>query len=274
MNIRMVVTDLDGTLARSDATISRNNRLMLEQLGQLGVCRVIATGRSLYSARTVLEREFPIDYLVFSCGAGILDWQNNQIINAEFLDKTVVRKITDQLLKRKVDFSVQDKIPNNHCFSYVQHNQANDDFKKRLAIYQGYTRPFDADHISDASQVIAILGEDIEQLDILKKDCEQIDTRIIRATSPLNGRSIWMEFLPPQVSKAFGIEFLCQHLHIDRQRTFGIGNDFNDIDLLEYCRHRYVVSNAPDKLKRTYPSVPSNDDDGFADIIKRSFPGI
>lgn len=274
MNIQMVVTDLDGTLASSNATISRNNRFMLERLGQLDVCRVIATGRSLYSARTVLEREFPIDYLVFSCGAGILDWQNDRIINAESLNKTVVREITDLLMNHKIDFSVQDKIPNNHCFSYVQHNQANEDFKKRLAIYQGYTRGFDPDHVSDASQVIAILGEDIEQLKNLKKDCEQINTRIIRATSPLNGRSIWMEFLPPQVSKAFGIEFLCQQLHIDQQQTVGIGNDFNDIDLLEYCHHSFVVANTPDELKETYPSVASNDHDGFAEAIKGFFPDI
>lgn len=272
MNIRMVVTDLDGTLARSDAKISRNNRLMLGRLGQLGVCRVIASGRSLYSARTVLEREFPIDYLVFSCGAGILDWKNDRIINAEFLNKTVVQEITDLLMNRKVDFSVQDKIPNNHCFSYAQHNQANNDFQKRLSLYQGYTRAFDADHVSDASQVIAILGEDIDQFTTLKKDCEQIDTRIIRATSPLNGRSIWMEFLPSQVSKAFGIEFLCQQLNINQQHTVGIGNDFNDIDLLEYCRYSFVVDNTPDELKKTYPSVSSNDHNGFAEVIERFFP--
>lgn len=271
MNISMVVTDLDGTLAGSGATVSTINRETLEQLGRRGVCRVIASGRNLYSARRILDKGFPIDYLIFSCGAGILDWKNDTILNEEHLDKKTVGAITGLLIDQKIDFSVQDRIPDNHCFSYIQHNLGNEDFVRRLEIYQGYTRAFDARLATEASQIIAILGEDVERFADLKNMCEQIDVKIVRATSPLNGRSIWMEFLPPQVSKASGIHFLCQRLGIDRQQTLGIGNDFNDIDLLEFCQISYVVSNAPNELKSSYPSVSSCDADGFTAAIKLVF---
>ena len=76
----MVVTDLDGTLIRSDRTFADDDLEALRVLGSEGIVRVIATGRSLYSARLVLDPEFPIDYLIFSTGAGILEWQSQTLI--------------------------------------------------------------------------------------------------------------------------------------------------------------------------------------------------
>ncbi|MDX1435151.1 MAG: HAD hydrolase family protein, partial [Gammaproteobacteria bacterium] len=70
----MVVTDLDGTLLDSSARLGPVNRGALERLGEHGVLRVVATGRSLHSARLVIDRDFPIDYLVFSSGVGIVRW--------------------------------------------------------------------------------------------------------------------------------------------------------------------------------------------------------
>ena len=56
-----VFTDLDGTLLNSSQRLSDINRQTLTSLGRAGICRVVATGRSLYSARRVLDDAFPID---------------------------------------------------------------------------------------------------------------------------------------------------------------------------------------------------------------------
>ena len=76
----MVVTDLDGTLLDTQARLGSVNRQALELLGETGSLLVIATGRSLHSAESVLDADFPIDYLVFSSGAGILDWSNRELL--------------------------------------------------------------------------------------------------------------------------------------------------------------------------------------------------
>ena len=57
----IVVSDLDGTLLDSSARLSPRNRSTLQSLGDQGVVRVVATGRSLHSARLVLDDGFPID---------------------------------------------------------------------------------------------------------------------------------------------------------------------------------------------------------------------
>lgn len=267
MKIKMVVTDLDGTLARSDSQICPVDLSTLDKLGDMGICRVIATGRSLFSARRVLDDKFPIDYLIFSSGAGVLDWHSQEIINEEHLSAETVRAIAGTLTEQRVDFCVQDPIPNNHRYCYTRFNPDNQDFNRRLELYREHTRPLVSTELGDASQLLAILGEDPAEFDALKRRFDPEQVKIIRATSPLNGRSIWMEFFPPHVSKSFGIGFLCAKLQIDREQTVGIGNDYNDVDLLKFCRYSFVVANAPEELKRLYPAVASNDMNGFTHLI-------
>jgi len=263
----MVVTDLDGTLARSDSSISSVDVETLNRIGASDVYRVIATGRSYFSACKVLTADFPIDFLVFSCGAGIMNWKTKEVIHAQHLPKEKVNKIAKKLLDHLVDFSIQDKIPDNHYFSYILHNKNNGDFKRRLAIYDGYTRPLDVSKIEAASQVIAILGEDVDWFDRLSRMFN--DVKVIRATSPLDGKTLWMEFFPQHVSKSYGIKYLCTLLNIDRDQTAGIGNDYNDLDFLNFCKYSFVVDNAPEELKQKYPSVASNNMNGFSHLINK-----
>lgn len=269
MNVKMIVTDLDGTLARSDSQICPVDIETLKTLGTMNVYRVIATGRSLYSARKVLAEDCPIDYLVLSSGAGIMDWKRQRIINAESLERPLVKRIAESLIESRIDFSIQDPIPANHRFSYSRPNPDNADFNRRLDIYREFARPLVFDEIGDASQIIAILDNNVEHFNRLKKRFDEVDVKIIRATSPLDGKSIWMEFFPAHVSKSFGIDYLCRLLAVDRRQTVGIGNDYNDLDLLRFCERSFVVENAPAELKALYPSVASNDMNGFTDLINR-----
>jgi hydroxymethylpyrimidine pyrophosphatase-like HAD family hydrolase len=47
----------------------------------------------------------------------------------------------------------------------------------------------------------------------------------------------------------------------------GIGNDFNDTDLLNYTDFSYVVENAPKELREKYQPVKSNNESGFSEAV-------
>ncbi|HNX78404.1 MAG TPA: HAD hydrolase family protein, partial [Prolixibacteraceae bacterium] len=93
--------------------------------------------------------------------------------------------------------------------------------------------------------------------------------RIIRATSPLETGYIWMEIFHRSVSKGNGVLFLCNRLGIDPNATMGIGNDYNDIDLLEFTAHSFLTDNAPQELKQHFTILPANEADAFAHIIDK-----
>jgi len=92
------VTDFDGTLYRDDRTISNVDIETIEKLGKLNVKRVIATGRSFYSALKVIPEHFPIDYLIFSSGAGVMEWENKKIIKTYSLNKTQIENTVKILI--------------------------------------------------------------------------------------------------------------------------------------------------------------------------------
>ena len=53
-------------------------------------------------------------------------------------------------------------------------------------------------------------------------------------------------------------------LDINRENTVGIGNDYNDFDLLEFTNHSFLTDNAPSIIRDAFPNLPSNEDDAFA----------
>jgi hypothetical protein len=268
--IRLVVTDLDGTLLRSDHKFNSVDLLTLSRLGDMGIIRVIATGRSLFSASTVLPDDFPIDYLLFSSGAGIMRWSDKSIIHANQLSPEIVQCVIALLEEMHADFMVHEPIPLNHCFHYHSSGKLNSDFERRINLYKDYSQPLitGLPFPGPASQVLAVLPDDIERFNAISKKLKGV--QVIRATSPLDGKSIWLEIFPKGVSKSGGIQWLCSFIGgIRPDDLLALGNDYNDIDMLNLAGKAFVVSNAPSELKDKFEVVPVNDEAGFSHAVKR-----
>jgi len=269
--IKIVISDLDGTLLPAQGEVSDCDFQILSSLEEEGIVRVIATGRNLYSALSVLADDFPIDYLIFASGAGIFDWKKRELIFSQHLDSNVVFEISSELIKLKTDFMILDPIPNNHQFAYYRSGKSNPDFDRRLSLYKPFANPIGhaEDTRRDACQLLVILSNCVNGFNELKAEFENVN--IIRATSPLDHESIWMEIFPLHISKAYGAEWLCQHLNIDSKLSMVIGNDYNDLDLLEWGKYPFVVANAPKELKESYENTKSVDESGFSIAIKKIF---
>jgi hydroxymethylpyrimidine pyrophosphatase-like HAD family hydrolase len=267
--LKMVVTDLDGTLLNSDAITDAPNLETLQWLGQMGIVRTIATGRSPYSIGKVIPDDFPIDYIIFSSGAGVIRWSDKQILNPRLLSQFEVQGVVAELISHNVDFMVHEPIPNNHCFLYHLKNNSNLDFFRRIEVYRAFCRPFisGVEFPNGATQIIVVLPNDTELFSVLSRKFPGL--KVIRTTSPLDGLSIWMEIFPIDISKAYGINWLCNcEIKCNISDVVSIGNDFNDLDMLEATGLSYVVANSPYELREAFKVVPSNDEYGFSIAVK------
>jgi hydroxymethylpyrimidine pyrophosphatase-like HAD family hydrolase len=90
------------------------------------------------------------------------------------------------------------------------------------------------------------------------------EVKVVRTSSPLESGYIWMEIFHRTVSKGNGVKFICDTLNIEHELTLGIGNDFNDLDLLEFTNYSYIVDNGPEELKSMYLKTCSNEENAFA----------
>jgi hydroxymethylpyrimidine pyrophosphatase-like HAD family hydrolase len=265
----MVITDLDGTLFQKDHRISDRNYQTLLDLGERTIVRVIATGRSLFSAYKVLPLEFPIDFLVFSSGAGIMAWARQELLFSASMNQEEVALAFEALSRRSLDFMVHRPIPDNHHFLYFASDQPNPDFEARCRLYRDFATPGwkqDKPPV-EACQLVAIepffrptscYSEIREELDSLA---------VIRTTSPLDGRSRWIEIFSNQVSKAQASVRIARNQGVREDRIMAIGNDFNDLDLLGWAARSFVVNDAPGELLARFPRVRSGDESDFSEAV-------
>lgn len=267
----LFVTDFDGTLLRSDRTFAENDLLALKKLGAMNIIRVIATGRSIYSFNTVVGSDLPVDFVIFSTGAGVSHFHSGQIVRKISLEDGEVKRATDVLLAARLDFMIHRPIPDNHHFSYVAVNAGNTDFEHRISLYEPYAVEMkeSADGFGPATQLLAVLppSQNMVILDELREKLS--DFNVIQTTSPLDGKSTWIEIFPANVSKSQTAEWLAMELNVEPSNIVSLGNDYNDIDLLEWSTDRYVVENAPADLKARFPSVASNNNCGVAEAVER-----
>jgi len=92
---------------------------------------------------------------------------------------------------------------------------------------------------------------------------------VIRASSPISDNYIWIEIFHQTVSKGNAVKQLCDLFGIQQNQTIGIGNDFNDLDLLRFTNHSYLTQNAPIEIQEHYPQIPSNEQDAFSFVVEK-----
>lgn len=270
LNNKVVFTDLDGTLLNNNHKLSSVNRQTLTKLGNNGINRVVITGRSLASASGVVGSDFPIDILVTSSGAGIYNFPEKRLLRKVVMDKNRVQKYIELLKKMDLDFMVHFPVPNNHLFSWHRSLRKNSDFDRRLKTYRGQHSPLqkDINQVGEATQLLVICPQDENSQIQLSLQQSLSDSSIIRTTSPLDNLSIWYEIFPHGISKSSSAAWLCKQFDLDPKNALAIGNDYNDKDLLNWCKFSRIVANAPSSLKKQFTIVPDNHNNGFSQAVE------
>lgn len=271
-NTRLVVTDLDGTFLKNDRTISIKNLEALELLGEKKIIRAVATGRNLKKVTEVLNNHVPFDYIVYSSGAGLYDWKEKKHISNQNIDVETSNKLLQFFIERKLNFHAFHPSPENHLHWYFRGETYCDEFERYFDFNQNFASELDLLQIPETElcQFLVIIPENETRFQQFKSEIEAVcpDIRVIRSSSPITKGFIWIEVFHHSVSKGNGVKHICNLLDIKPNETLGIGNDYNDFDLLAFTGHSFLTENAPIEIKHLYPNVSSNENDAFADVIQ------
>lgn len=271
MNLpELVAFDLDGTLLNDHKQVDKKDWETLVELKKKGVIRVAATGRNFYSLQTLLPVDFPADFIVFSSGAGIYDCSTKTIIYKQLIPKQAWEKALESLLMKHLNFTVHLPIPDNHHIRVHYNSFPTIDMEVYLNHYQPFVMPLQKENLPQMiTQFIVYLPPESKIITNLQIELSFLKT--IVTSSPVNHSGIWLEIFHPKVSKAAGITWIINHLQLKDTITMGIGNDFNDIDLLDYTNYSFIVENAPEILKTKYRVVRSNNRQGFSEAVQLIF---
>lgn len=267
-DIRLVAFDLDGTLLNDERQISSADINSLHKLARKNILRVAATGRNLLSLNRVLTADFPIDYAVFSSGAGIINWRTKKVLVQHSINQEQISRILALFKEYNISFTIHAPIPNSH--KMLLHNQDNNshDLKNYTSFYDGHVSNYNENDVPEkASQLIGLLYNKKIIYDEIKS--RLADLKCILTTSPVDRKSLWIEVFNVNVSKASGIEWIMKEHNMQNQMTFSVGNDYNDIDMLKFTNESFVVSNANKELLKYYRQTLSNNCSGFTAALKQ-----
>ncbi len=274
--VGLFVVDFDGTLLRDDKTVSENDLHALAKLRARGIITVIATGRSIYSFKKIIaelvgnsqKESFPIDYVIFSTGAGIMEFPGYRILKKKSLaqeDVTIISGIIDTY---DIDYMIHRAVPGTKYFIYKYCTDFNSDFASRLELYRDYgtiLTPQNLAGFGEATEVLCIAPKDNGSEITVHLSAVFSEYSVIKATSPLDKQSIWIEIFAKDVSKSTAVAWLSRQIGVKQTEVCAVGNDFNDEDLLDWAGTSFLVANGPRLMQSKYKLVASNNEDGVAE---------
>lgn len=276
----LFVVDLDGTLLTSDRQIALTDLNALSRLREEGFLIAIATGRSNYSFGLLMEKlgysdqagRLPVDYVIFSTGAGIMDFPNNTILKSYSLSPEDVRCASEYLELSGLDYMIHRPVPNTSHFLYSHNGTNNPDFHRRLQMYGDFATLLSAETLRSfggATEVLCIVPDETGHEVAARVAADLKQCSVIKATSPLDGKSIWIEIFAPTVSKSQAVKWLSESIGLPQNTICAVGNDYNDEDLLHWAGQGFMVANGPPSLKALFQNVASNDDGGVSEAVDR-----
>jgi Cof subfamily protein (haloacid dehalogenase superfamily) len=272
---RLLALDIDGTLLRSDKTLSPRTRAAVDAARERGVHVVLVTGRRHPSARKVAEDlggELP---LVLHNGALILDARGGErsILRCRPLPRTLALEAAAVGRRHGAD-------PVLHCGQRGEGRLLVHEgpfSSTLLAYYLDRSHPdvtacvaFEQELTDDPLQVM--FGGRLEDMAALLPALRAaLDTRVKveRTVYPAQGVGL-LDVLERSVGKAEALAFLQERWDVPREETLAIGDNWNDLEMLEQAGVGLVMGNADPELRaRGLPVLPTADDDGAAVAIEQ-----
>lgn len=266
------LTDFDGTIKPGGGPISAADLKALKHLGKLGWYRVVATGRSLFGFAKAWEPGLEFDALIFSSGAGLCAWGRmgpGPILKADVFETKTARAALAAAMDMGYAFFVFQAPPDNHHFYYRRAPGAPIGFQRRLEIYSAQCRPW-FDGLMDIPEpfsqlMIMVPAAQAGQAEAeFRRRTDGTPLSVVKSSSPFSDGHIWLEIFPHGISKGLAAAALAVALGIPAQRSVALGNDYNDLDLLDWAGRAFITSDAPFEMVNRFQTMPPAGQGGLA----------
>ncbi|KIL49667.1 Cof-type HAD-IIB family hydrolase [Jeotgalibacillus soli] len=281
--IRLMATDMDGTLLNGDHVVGEENIRAIKAAQQLGVKVVVATGRSY------LEASIPLKEAGLTCpvigvnGAEVRD-ENGQQLLVRGIDKQIARQAARQLEALDIYFEIYtnkgtftndraqgmalliDIFLTSNPDTPLPHVEAgaNERYDKgHITVVENYNNLF-----NDESQTVYKFLAFSSNPASLEKASELLQTIEGLAISSSGKENL--EITSVYAQKGLALEWLCQNEGISLNEVMAIGDNYNDLSMMEKAGYSVAMGNAPEDIKNRCTHVTTtNREDGVAKAIQQ-----
>ena len=266
INYALIVSDFDGTLVKADGTISDRTQNIIRRYVDDGGIFAISTGRM---PAGILPRVKELGLKgVVCCGQGsaIVDIESNEVLLEGNIPNEIAVKICEKMEEMGLHI---------HVYSLWDYYSNMDD--DALKMYEGIVKSkailvqdkpmsqFVKETGMNPCKVLAMVApEDNEKVLVALEKEAFPDCDVTRSSVYL------VEVSNAKYSKGTSVEFLSQKYNIPMEKTIAVGDQVNDLSMIEIAGLGIAVQNADENLKaRALVCEYTNEEDALAHIIEK-----
>lgn len=267
-NIKMIVTDLDGTLLTSGKTVSAANRAAIQRLAGQDILFVIASGRALTSILLSLDawglQGLP-DYIIHTNGFGYYETASGKEHTSYRMQKEWCEEIIHLYIRDGV--CLMDHTGDQLIATC--HNPTID----RVRTYHNLMPEYvDVDYFQNHCFPKLVLTASRETIDEIENRYQKFHHN--PCYHGFRSASDVFEFVDARVSKGSAVRQLCQQLGFSTRQVVAFGDSSNDYDMLHSVFHSVAMENASDLIREiTRYTTDTNDEDGVSSFINQFILG-
>jgi hypothetical protein len=264
-----LATDLDGTLLRSDNTVSEVTRDALVEAAEAGLQVVFVTGRPTRWLWEVADASGYAGVVVAANGAVTFDLASRAVLHSDQLDPHTLESVTGVL---------RDSFPDVYFAA---------DFGEDFAFEHGYTHDWEITTIRDRDGNPMPIPQAAKLADIVAKPAVKLLAKVrgahpdefLAAAAEVLGDTAYvtrsatsglLEISASGVSKASGLARHCAAIGVTADQVAAVGDMPNDIPMLEWAGHSFAMANGHPATQAAADEVLSktNDEDAVAHLIR------
>jgi len=258
-DFRLVATDLDGTLLRSDGSVSDRTRRALRRVRESGCDVVVVSARApQWLKEVVRDLELDSGYVVCSNGAVVYDFGRGTPLLYHTLSADASKRIVEALREAApgVAFACE---------------------RESLTFREPhYVALWPTPGMGERTDALTAVAEPVSKLIVQHPHLSQDELYALvsgicgeDATATISGE-VLVEISAAGVTKAYALAALCEEIGVEARSVLAFGDMPNDIPMLEWAGRGIAVANAhPDVVAVADEVTAANDADGVAIALER-----
>ena len=276
--IKLIVSDMDGTLLAHDSSISKGNIEAIRYAQSKGVQFAIATGRDYSSLKGILEAHDLKCFSILGNGAQFCN-ENGEILSSAYFPKKCFKQVLQIFDELKIHYMI---FTANGFYSTAEPNVVRDAFIDRCVVQFKRKRE---DYLDDGCnqdmacmklKKIGDLDDFINSsIDIIKVEAFNNDVSLIEKAKEklqeidgiayLSSFDDNIEVTDKAAQKGLILENVIEELGYSKDEVMVLGDGLNDITLFERFKYSFAPGNANETIKAmAYQVVGACEEDGVS----------
>jgi hypothetical protein len=272
MPIRLVATDLDGTLLNSQRQVSSATRAALAAAAARGVQLVAVTGRRVHSARPLVE-QIPCPLTLIASNGAVVISPSGDVIHQDFLPRLVALEVLQAARAHRpyavlIFFAPDDgqvvmqenAAPEGPLGWYLEHSP------RAVKIVADLERALATDPVQVMFGGPPAL---IEPVEVILSNSAASASIHLTWTKYFTRNISLLDVMNHTCSKGRALQLWAERCGIAPSEIMAVGDNYNDLEMLQFAGLAVLMANAsPDLARDGWVITRSNDDDGVAAAIE------